>query len=84
MTIPKEVQEDMREIILNWDKLNDDTRYSIIGLTEFLRIEKGIELYTGLTAMQVLDDDSQGILDKIGLGMLPSKFIDEIKEIAES
>ena len=84
MTIPKEVQEDMREIILNWDKLNDDTQYSIIGLTEFLGIEKGIELYTGLTAMQVLDDDSQGVLDKIGLGMLPGKFIDTIREIAEA
>ena len=42
MTIPKEVQKDMREVILNWDKLNDDTQYSIIGLTEFLGIEKGI------------------------------------------
>ena len=34
--------------------------------------------------MDVLDDNSQGILDKIGLGILPSKFIDEIKEIAEA
>lgn len=74
----------MRELILNWDKLNDDTQYSIIGLTEFMGIEKGIEFYTGLIAMQVLDDNSQGVLDHIGLGMLPSKFIDEIKEIAEA
>ena len=84
MNIPKEVQEDMREVIINWDKLNDDTQYSIIGLTEFMGIEKGIELYTGLPAMQVLDDDSQGALDKVGLGMLPGKFIDSIKEIAEA
>ena len=52
----------MRELILNWDKLNDDTQYSIIGLTEFMGIEKGIEFYTGLIAMQVLDDNSQGVL----------------------
>ena len=84
MRISKEDEEDMREVILNWDKLNDDTQYSIIGLTEFLGLEKGIELYTGLTAMQVLDDDSQGALDKIGLGMMPGKFIDTIKEIAEA
>ena len=84
MTIPKEVQKDMREVILNWDKLNDDTQYSIIGLTEFLGIEKGIELYTGLTLMSGMDDDTHESLAQIGLGMLPGKFIDSIREIAES
>ena len=84
MTIPKEVQEGMREVILNWDKLTDDTQYSIVGLTETMGIEKAIELYTGLNAMQILDDDTQDAFKNLGLESATDHFIEVIREIAEA
>lgn len=84
MTIPKEVQDGMRELILNWDKLNDDTQYSIVGLSEFMGTEKAIELYTVLSSMQVLDNQTQEALAEIGLGAIPKEFARAIKEIAEA
>ena len=84
MTIPKEVQDGMRELILNWDKLNDDTQYSIVGLSEFMGIEKAIELYTVLSAMQVLDGKTQTALSEIGLTRVPEQFAIAIKDIAEA
>jgi len=84
MTIPKEVQDGMRELILNWDKLNDDTQYSIVGLSEFMGTEKAIELYTVLSTMQVLDNQTQEALAEIGLESIPKEFAMAIKDIAEA
>lgn len=84
MIITKEAVEGMREIIDNWDKLTDDTQYSIVGLSEYMGTEKAIELFTGLSLIRDISENSQTSLDEVGLGSMPKNFIKMIKEIAEA